>query len=378
LLHEINDTLELSDVQLHAGLIALDVESGEIKAWVGGIDFHTNPYDQIMARRQLASAFKPIIYAAALEKGVKPCQYLDNKPIEISGFEDWSPKNYDRSTGGKYSMAASLALSMNVPTVNLFLDLGFEKLDELWKKMGFSFGISNTPSVALGTAEASVYELAIAYATFANGGFRIHPFSIVSIAAPDGKLLYQCSYPRAEERVVSQETSMLMSAMLQKAVREGTGVGMSANYGVTSPWAGKTGTSQNYSDAWFGAFNPRLVMVARVGASTPAIHFNQGSNGSGSALALPLVARTLKKAELDRALKEELITAFPALPAGLQGALDCPDYRDETFMDKVRSIFEKEKEYPVREKSLAEPETPKVKKKKKSIFDIFRRKKKGE
>ena len=167
-----------------------------------------------------------------------------------------------------------------------------------------------------------------------------------------------------------------MTAMLQKAVREGTGATLSGVYGVTYPWAGKTGTSQNYADAWFGAFNPRLVMVTRVGASTPAIHFNQGSNGSGSALALPLVARTLRKLELDPFESEKLIAPFPALPAELQGALDCPDYRKDFFLEKVRPIFENERKLPEKAKTIAEPDTLKVKKKKRSFFDLFRRKKK--
>lgn len=376
MLHEINDSLDLDDVVLHAGLIALDPATGEIKVWVGGIDFQTNPYDQILARRQLASAFKPVIYAAALEKGFRPCQYLDNKPIGIPGFEDWSPKNYDRSIGGKYSLAGALAHSMNVPTVNLYLQVGFEKLDEMWRKMGFSFQINNLPSVALGTAEATVYELAVAYATFANGGFRIYPAAISEISAPDGQLLYENTFRRSDERIISQETGILMSAMLQKAVREGTGATMKGIYGVTYPWAGKTGTSQNYSDAWFGAFNPRLVMLARVGASTPAIHFNHGSNGSGSALALPLVALTLKRAELDPAAAGKLLTPFPELPAELSGALDCPDVRKERVAEKIQSLFKNDKIIPENRKTLAEPDSQPVKKKKRSFFDIFRRKKK--
>ena len=111
-------------------------------------------------------------------------------------------------------------------------------------------------------------------------------------------------------------------------------------YGVKIPLAGKTGTSQNYADAWFAAFNPHLVIVSRVGASSPAIHFNSGRNGSGSALALPLVALTLKKAESDPKLMKQLNTPFPDLPPELQGALYCPDFRDKTFFDRLIDLFE--------------------------------------
>ncbi|HPT70548.1 MAG TPA: transglycosylase domain-containing protein, partial [Syntrophomonas sp.] len=296
-----------SDVVLQAGLLALDPKTGAIKAYVGGINFQTQPYDQIMARRQLASAFKPIVYAAALENGTKPCDYLDNKEIEVEGFEDWSPQNYDNATGGQYSVAGALAKSKNIPTVNLYLGLGFHKLNALWQKMGFSFDLYNAPSVALGTGEASVYELAIAYAAFANGGYKVEPEAIASIATADGKILYTHDFVIAQDRVISLETSEMMCAMLQKAVSTGTGATMHSVYGVSYPWAGKTGTSQNYADAWFGAFNPSLVMVTRVGASTPDIHFNTGTLGSGSTLALPLVARTLRKVESDGSLRSKFL-----------------------------------------------------------------------
>jgi penicillin-binding protein 1A len=144
-------------------------------------------------------------------------------------------------------------------------------------------------------------------------------------------------------RIMTEKSSQLMSAMLQKAIREGTGVSMGSVYGVDFPLAGKTGTSQDYSDAWFAAFNPRLVMVSRAGASSRAIHFNSGSYGSGSSLALPLVALTLKKVKQDPLLKEKLITGFPDLPPELANALDCPDFKEKNLFDMIIDIFEKDK-----------------------------------
>ncbi len=169
------DSLKKALTTLHAGLIAMEPVSGKIEAWVGGIDFKTQPFDQILARRQLASVFKPVLYAEALEEGMEPCQYLDNDSVTLSGFEDWSPENYDHSFGGKYSLSGALAQSMNIPTFSLFLEIGFEKLDTMWRKMGFSYKLDNTPSLAMGTAEASIREVAVAYASFANGGYRSNP-----------------------------------------------------------------------------------------------------------------------------------------------------------------------------------------------------------
>ena len=338
-LKEIPDSLKKMMTTLHAGLFAMDPATGAVMAWTGGIDFKTQPYDQVLARRQLASVFKPFIYAAALEDGVEPCTYLDNDSVTLSGFNDWSPENYNHSYGGKYSLAGALAQSMNVPTFSLFLMIGFDKVNRLWQDMGFSFPLVNMPSLAMGTAEASILEVARAYASFANGGMLVTPYLIESVKAPDGRILWQYMPPRRSDRVLSERSATLMAAMLEKAIREGTGASVHSAYGVKVPLAGKTGTSQNYADAWFAAFNPAMVIVSRVGASTPSIHFNSGSYGSGSALALPLVALTLKKVEKNKEIMSVINTPFAPLPPELEMALDCPDFREKSFFDRLFDIF---------------------------------------
>lgn len=348
--HPYTDSITVADsvkkalMLLHAGLIAIDPESGEIKAWEGGIDFKTQQYDQVLARRQLASVFKPVIYAAALEEGMEPCYYLDNDSLTLADFQDWSPENYDHSYGGKYSLAGALAQSMNIPTYSLFLKIGFEKVDSMWKKMGFSFDLDNTPSLAMGTAEASIKEVAVAYSSFANGGYLIRPRCIKSVRTSEGEQIYFNDFIRRDStRILNERTSLLMSAMLRKAVMEGTGLPLKTVYGIDIPLAGKTGTSQNYADAWFAVYNPKLVLVSRVGASTGAIHFNSGSFGSGSALALPLVALTLRKVIQNPKLNEKFIAEFPGLPQDLKNSLDCPDFREKNLFDVFIDIFEPDK-----------------------------------
>jgi penicillin-binding protein 1A len=342
-LREIPDSLKKMMTTLQAGLLAMDPVTGAVRVWAGGIDFRTQPYDQILARRQLASVFKPFIFAAALEDGVEPCQYLDNDSVTLSGFNDWSPENYNHSYGGKYSLAGALAQSMNIPTFSLFLMIGFDKVDRMWHDMGFSYPLVNMPSLAMGTAEASILEVARSYSSFANGGMKVTPYLVESVKTPDGRVLWQHMPPGEDERVLSERSALLMSAMLRKAINEGTGASVHSVYGVTVPLAGKTGTSQNYADAWFAAFNPGLVIVSRVGASTPSIHFNNGHYGSGSTLALPLVALTLKYAERDKDVMDKINIPFPELPPELAVALDCPDFRDKTFFDRLFDLF-KEKE----------------------------------
>lgn len=365
----VSDSLIHTIKLIHAGLLAINPATGAVKAWVGGIDFKTQPYDQILAKRQLASTFKPILYAEALEEGIKPCYYLDNDSIILSDFEEWSPENFDNSYGGKYSLTGALVHSMNIPTFNLFLKVGFSRLDSLWNKMGFSFPLENTPSLAMGTAEANIMEVAIAYSSFANGGNKITPQKIVSIKSPDGEVIWQNEFSEAKTRILTERTSLLMSAILQRAVREGTGVTVSSVYGVTLPLAGKTGTSQDYADAWFAAFNPTLVLVSRVGASFPSVHFNDGGNGSGSALALPLVAMTLKKVQMNRELMNRLISLFPDLTPELAAELDCSDFKEKKLFENFIDFFK-------RDKFKYNKETSRSDLKKKSIFQrIFGTKK---
>ena len=337
----VRDSIKQSLTLLHAGLLAMDPQTGAVLAWVGGIDFSTQQYDQILARRQLGSVFKPILFAEAFEEGMEPCQYLDNDSVVLSGFEDWSPANFDRSYGGRYSVAGALSRSMNVPAFSLFMKIGFDKLDSLWTKMGFSFPLVNNPSLALGTAEANIREIAVAYSSFANGGYIISPQLIVSITSSDGEVIYQDSFSEVRTRVLTERTGLLLSAILRKAVLEGTGASMKSVYGVTTPIAGKTGTTQNYADAWFAAFNPKMTIVARVGASSPAIHFNSGTYGTGGALALPLVALTIKKIGSDPEAGKKLLGSFPVLPPELAAALDCPDFKEDAFFDNFLDLFKK-------------------------------------
>lgn len=337
----VRDSLAKSLSLLHAGFIAINPKDGRIKAWVGGIDHRTQPYDQVFAQRQTASAFKPILYAAALEQGARPCQYLDNNPIVLEDFDGWQPQNYDHSTGGKYSLSASLARSMNIPTVNLFFQQDFGLLQNTWNGLGFSQPLVYNPSIALGTATASLYEMAIAYSSFANSGRRIEPVLIKSIKTAKGKVLYAYSEDMPGEEVLSRETSAALTGILQKAVREGTGASMKSVYGVSAPLAGKTGTSQDYGDAWFIGYSPNLVMATRVGASFPMIHFNNGANGAGSTLALPIVAKTLQKVQNSSGIKRRYLSNENF--ENTSESLACPDYIEDSEIEKFFDDIFKDK-----------------------------------
>lgn len=373
----VKDSLVQELTRLHAGFLALDPRTGAIRAWVGGIDFRRYPYDQIFAQRQIASAFKPVLYAAALESGVGPCQYLDNDPLVFKDLNNWAPQNYDKSFGGKYSVAAALAQSMNIPSINLFLGLPFTNIHKTWTNLGFSQPLEANPSAALGTANASIYELAIAYSAFANGGRKIHPKSIVTVKTAEGKIIYAGQFTTSRERVLTKETSLLMTAMLQKAVREGTGRALAGQYGIQMDVAGKTGTSQDYADAWFAAYNKHLVLVTRVGCNLPKVHFSSGVYGSGGALALPLVGLTLKEIQKSPSLRKKVAVKFDALSEDLAMQLACEDQvEDSRFENMMNELFKKQG--TTSEKAAKKAERESKKGEKESFFKrLFKKKEKN-
>jgi penicillin-binding protein 1A len=331
------DSLNLENTLLHAGLMAMSPKTGAIKTYVGGINHQRYAYDQIFSQRQLASTFKPILYANAFENGKTPCNYLDNEEIILTEYKDWHPTNADKKFGGKYSLQGALLNSKNVPTVNLYLETDFVKLDTIWNRLKFSSRLKNNPSLALGTTNASIYEVTNAYATFANYGKQVKPYIISSISTADGTILYE---HKSEEpkTILTEKTATYINEVLQNAISRGTGTRLRNTYGVKMPLAGKTGTSQDYTDAWFVGYNPDLVMVSRVGCNSPKIHFNNGL-GAGSSLALPLVAKTLKQIELDSELNKLYTSKFKALSDEDFYNLECEDYKERTAIENFFDLF---------------------------------------
>lgn len=346
---------------LQAGFIGVDPHTGAIRCWVGGIDFGLQAYDQVLARRQLASVVKPLWFAAALEEQWSPCQYLSNDTAELR-YGQWRPANYDQRTGPPVSMAAALRQSLNLPAVHLYRQLGQAPLANLWEACGFSRQLPDGPAVALGSAEASIYELAVAYAALANGGYRIGLQSIESIHTAEGKLLYQRRNPEPE-RLLSVQTSDYISQMLQQVVDSGTAAAMRHRYGVRLPLAGKTGSSQDYADAWFASYNPKLLLIGRVGCALPQVHFSSGQQGSGSALAMPLSALVWREIEKHPALRKEFAASFSFThPLPL-----CSDTLQRDWLYDLGTFFgaDKEKQAKRTERRAEKRETRRVKRKEK-------------
>ena len=326
---------------LNAAVLITNPKNGAVISWVGGNHFRTLPFDMVLSHRQIASAFKPILYATALENGFSSCSYLENEEKIYPEFGNWQPKNFDHASTPKINVALwySLAHSMNLPTVDLYFKLGRENLMNSCNKLSFPLIDNDAPSIALGTLDLSLSEIVKAYGAFANDGKTNELQLIDKITDAKGNILYVADIPEPKE-VFSIETSQTITAILQQAINQGTGTRIRNQYGIKADLAGKTGTAQNYSDAWFIAYTPNLVLGTWVGASTPDVHFYSGS-GSGSSLALPIVAQVLKGIEKDNALKNRYLTPFVMADTD-SSFIQCEPYEETGVEGFFSRLFDKE------------------------------------
>jgi penicillin-binding protein 1A len=302
-----------------SALLCLDPKTGHVKAMVGGRDFSESQFNRaVNSRRQPGSAFKPLIYAAAVEKGYTASTVLMDSPIEYSdhdGGSYWAPKNYDKGYMGPITFRNALAHSRNVVTVKILEDIGIGFALKFMKKMGIDSPVKRNLSVALGTSDLSMLEMASAFGVFANGGDRVKPIFIRKIATMKGEVLEEndpytdleegeekeegdesrqtpapTPAPPLKERAISPQHAFLMNHLLEGVVQHGTGQ-RARNLG--RPVAGKTGTSSDYADAWFIGYTPSLLAAVWVGFDDKT---SLGKNETGARAALPIWMSFMERA----------------------------------------------------------------------------------
>lgn len=279
---------------LQTGFMAMDVKSAEIRAWVGGIDHEYFKYDHVRSSRQAGSTFKPLVYLEALEQGYLPCDYFPNDSIVYEDFDDWTPRNADRTYGGYYSMKGALVHSVNTVSVDLLMQVGIDSVLELAYESGIVSELPAVPSLALGTGAVSLFEMMRVYQAIANQGIAKNPLYISRIEDRNGELL-EAFHPLTEEKVIcSPENAALMVEMLRGVANDGTAAGLRMKYGVTADIAGKTGTTQKYTDGWFIGFTPSMVAGAWVGGDLQNIRFQTMRYGQGAYTAMPIWAGFMK------------------------------------------------------------------------------------
>ncbi len=313
---------------LNAGFIAMEPTSGYVRAWVGGISHNYFQYDHVRSRRQVGSTFKPIVYATALEKGISPCSYFSNDRRVFPEYENWSPRNADDQYGGAYSMLGALTHSVNTVSVNVALQAGIPDIIRTAHNLGITGELPSTPSLALGTADASLMEMVAAYGALANGGYEVKPRYLLRIVDREGKVLLDNTNPNGQGRhILSNQTTALLRPMLESVINEGTGRRLRNEYHLAMDIAGKTGTTQSHADGWFIGFTRDLVAGAWVGGEDRRIRFRDLEKGGGSYTALPIWGSFFQRLSKDREYRRYAYSRFSPLPPYLQGYLNCPPYQ---------------------------------------------------
>jgi penicillin-binding protein 1A len=370
---------------VQGALICIDPKTGYVKAMVGGRDFSESQFNRaVHSRRQPGSAFKPLIYAAALEKGYHPSTILLDSPVEYADYDEgyyWAPKNYDKDFLGPITFRNALAHSRNVVTVKILEDIGVGYALKFIKKLGIESPIKRDLSIALGTSGVSMLEFTGAFSIFANGGEKIKPIFIKKIVTMKGEVLEE-NYPYIEleeteedeetpelvspiqkERVISPQNAFIMTHLLEGVVQHGTGQRAKV---LGRPIAGKTGTSSDYADAWFIGYTPSLLTTAWVGFDDKA---SLGKDETGARAALPIwisfMNQALRKTPMETFKVPSGVTLVKVnIETGLPVSEDSPDSIIEAFIDgtvpEAKEGEEKESssDTPNAEKSSEESPAP--------------------
>ena len=299
--------------KVNGGIVVLDPFTGDIKALVGGFNFKSSEFNRVtQAKRQPGSAFKPIVYAAALENGFSPNSIILDAPFVESqgiGLKNWKPENYGKKFYGPTTLRKGIEFSRNLMTIRIAKILGLDKILELSKNLEIYNDIPELLSVSLGAAETTLLNLTSAYASFVNGGKKVRPNLISRIQDRRGKTIFQrkniecigcdnfinqtSELPKIEnthKRVFSEETAFQMTNILSGAVQRGTAKKLKS---LNVPLAGKTGTTNNNFDAWFIGFSSNLVIGVYIGFDNPK---TLGKYETGSKAALPIFKNFVENA----------------------------------------------------------------------------------
>lgn len=281
---------------LQAALVLMDVTEGDVHAWVGGRSFEESQFDRVSnAQRQPGSAFKPFVLAAALAAGEPLSRVLEDRPltVEMDDGRTWSPANFENRYAGEVTVREALVHSKNVAMVRLLQEIGTGRVVQAARRLGIEPPIPAAPSIALGSVEVSPLELATAYTPFATLGERVEPRLVLRVEREDGTVLWR-SEPR-RERVLNPSVAWLVNDVLSDVVDRGTGT-RARRAGVTGAVAGKTGTSNDNTDAWFVGYTPEWIGAVWVGFDAPR---SIGDRATGGRVAAPLWGRVMAQVQED-------------------------------------------------------------------------------
>lgn len=329
---------------LNTGMVSVEPSSGAIRAYIGGINYNYFKYDHVsQAKRQVGSTFKPIVYTTAIESGMDPCTYFEAKPVEYPQYDNWMPKNtggmgVDEDSLSEYSLKYALSRSVNTVAVKLINAIGIKRTIEQAKAMGINEAIPSEPSIALGTAQIEMIEMAKAYTSFVNKGKFVQPYCISKILDRHGTVLASFDAKPSNKPAFREYTRQVLLEMMKETVNSGTASRLRYTYGLRNDIAGKTGTTQDNKDGWFVGLTPALVTLTWVGNDNHAIGFRSTSQGQGANSALPIFAKFYQKLNKDSTYDSLTSATFDYTWKQVQEDLDCANVirpLPENFFDKI-------------------------------------------
>jgi penicillin-binding protein 1A len=295
------DSIKYHRMTLQTGLLAIEPETGYVRAWVGGVDFTYFKYDHVNVntKRQVGSTFKPILYALAIDNGFSPCTVIPNTQVTMHyQGQVWQPRNSSKS-GGSLSLRSCLAVSSNNCAAYLMKQIGPKPLVDLSHRMGITTNIPVVPSISLGAADISLYEMITAYSAFVNLGMTTKPNFLMHIDDSNGNVIQQFFTERTE--VLSELTSYVTLDMMRGPVLPGGTAARVRTY-IDTDIAGKTGTTNNNTDGWFIGATPQLLTGIWVGCDDPILRFQELAYGQGGRMAMPIWGLFYKKIYADKSL----------------------------------------------------------------------------
>ncbi len=292
------DSIKYNKQMLQAGFMVTDPFTGEVKAWVGGIDFKTYKYDHANynTKRQVGSTFKPILYTLAIMNGYTPETEISVDPVNLGG-----KMIGDKKYQGTRSMNYCLAASINPAAATLMNQIGVERTVEFAHQAGITSKIPPYPSIALGSADLSLIEMMTVYSMYPAGGMSTKPIYISRIEDKNGNVLQ--TFTTTHKEVINEADAYIMTRMMQGVVDIGTARSLRGTYGINSEAAGKTGTTNNNADGWFMGFTPSLLAGAWVGADDPILRISNNYVGQGAQMAMPIWAYFFQEVYKDKTLE---------------------------------------------------------------------------
>ncbi|MDO7171029.1 penicillin-binding protein 1A [Mariniflexile sp. AS56] len=333
---------------LNTGMLSIEPKTGAVRAYIGGIDYRYFKYDHVsQSERQVGSTFKPFVYTAAIENGMKPCTYFSLAEVTYSNYNDWTPSN----SGGEsedpylnYNLEMALSNSVNTIAVKVLNEVGIPKVIEQAKKLGIKKDLPNLPSIALGVTEINLKELTGAYASYVNSSKPVTPYCITKVTDRNGKVIASFK-PKHTEPAFNDYTRQVMLEIMKSTVNKGTASRLRSTYGLTNDIAGKTGTTQDNKDGWFVGITPNLVTVTWVGNDNQAIGFKTTGLGQGANSALPIFAKFYTKLNKDSQYNFITKSYFEKPTNDVISDLDCHEEKRDGFFKRIFSSKKKERKF---------------------------------